>query len=327
MSDHHAVIKHWDTPKVVSFEEIKPNKVFIITFADDAIYALKCSDAGDELSQKRLGFRHDVLAHLTRVDVPVEEPIQTRQGTTYVTQANKVYVLSKHIDNEIPWPPATAERSFNIGLAIAKLHEALLGCQTENLGFKIHVNRLGHDMYEKSLPHCRAHLTGQDLDLVERVAKSTPSDIIPNIEKLETQLIHRDLHGGNILVKGTEVVGFIDFEILSIGPRIYDLAYFGVQNIRYAVIPPEPRIENWCQVMEGIFSGYAKTTKAPITDKERQLLPHFMQEAALMFVTMRSKKAQHLGGCSFTTTNSVPKAIWHVHRVTNKSSALQMMLF
>jgi Ser/Thr protein kinase RdoA (MazF antagonist) len=49
---------------------------------------------------------------------------------------------------------------------------------------------------------------------------------------LPVQLIHGDCNNGNVLLNGGRVSGFIDFDHLPVGERIYDLAYYLVHVVR-----------------------------------------------------------------------------------------------
>ena len=290
MQDNREVLKNWDLPTISSIVEVKSDRIYQINYIDGAIHALKYIGTDEEQKRLRLDFEHNILAHLNRAGVPVANPIPTQTGATYIALDNNLYTLSQHLEHDSPWPPTTAERNFNIGQAIAKLHQSLADFKCENLGFKLWANRPGYEMQER-LPWCREKLTGEDLNIIEKMVASTPSNLLQTIDQMETQIIHRDLHGGNILLKGSQVTGFIDCDHFSIGPRVYDLAYLAGQIIRFTfVTPPKPRIENWCDLMTGVLSGYA--ANSTITPEERHVLPHLFREVVLMFISMYCKNSR-----------------------------------
>jgi len=291
LQEHQDVLKNWTLPPIKTIEEIAQKRVYHITLEDQSVYTLKCIEPNDQRRCKRLAFEHDVIAHLYQADVPVAKPIQNRLGKTYTTYNNSLYILSTYLEHDQGWGQSVPNRDFNMGQAIATLHEALFTYPIKDFGFEIWENRPGYEMLEKTLPTSRAHLSGPDLDIVEHVANTTPENYIQTIDQLETQLIHRDLHGGNILVKGSQITGFIDCDHISIGPRIYDLAYLGGQTIRYAHGSPE-EADNWCHFISQLLCGYATSSKAAITQQERQLFPFFIREVVLMFVSMRSKNSK-----------------------------------
>jgi len=86
-------------------------------------------------------------------------------------------------------------------------------------------------------------------------------------EKLPKQLIHRDPNPSNILFDGTEVSGFIDFDLSEKNTRLWDACYCStgilcewkdVENIR----------EKWPLILEGILHGYNSIN--PLTQEEKK---------------------------------------------------------
>ena len=51
------------------------------------------------------------------------------------------------------------------------------------------------------------------------------SDSLEKIEAVQRELIHRDPHPGNIIFKNGKLAGFIDLDLSTMGPRIFDLVY------------------------------------------------------------------------------------------------------
>jgi Ser/Thr protein kinase RdoA (MazF antagonist) len=78
-----------------------------------------------------------------------------------------------------------------------------------------------------------AGLPAAESTVVQRVGQQRGVAMTTGLRGLPEQLIHRDCHPGNILVQGTRVISFIDWEDLCIGPRLFDLAYYAVHHLKW----------------------------------------------------------------------------------------------
>ncbi len=97
---------------------------------------------------------------------------------------------------------------------------------------------------------------------------------------LPQQLIHRDCHAENLLSCGTEVTGIVDWDHLTIGPRILDVAYFAVQLAKRQV-RDRAAMEQWLDELPLLLAGYGG--ESPLLAKETAAFPHLLIAVPVLF--------------------------------------------
>jgi Ser/Thr protein kinase RdoA (MazF antagonist) len=117
---------------------------------------------------------------------------------------------------------------------------------------------------------------GQELALPPDVAEALASrrdSMVAALADLPTQLIHGDLTPENVLLRRPGAVsGFIDFDHLPLGPRIWDIAKYLSRRIRLrwrqrSQAPDVGRLDH----LAGFLSGYHK--KSSLSPAEIEALP------------------------------------------------------
>ena len=58
------------------------------------------------------------------------------------------------------------------------------------------------------------------------------------------QLIHRDLHDGNVICSGDQVVGIVDCDHFSFGTPMIDIAYFLHNTVKWIGEVDGTRVKN-----------------------------------------------------------------------------------
>ncbi|HVX44087.1 MAG TPA: phosphotransferase [Mycobacteriales bacterium] len=82
---------------------------------------------------------------------------------------------------------------------------------------------------------------------------------------LPTQRTHGDCNAGNVLVHNGQISGFIDFDHLPTGPRIYDLANYLSTRLRAHLEQGDP--DSLISVLPEYIAGYQSSL--PVSDRER----------------------------------------------------------
>lgn len=147
------------------------------------------------------------------------EIVSAADGCEIVTSGDTDFMLLKRIDGKgadaigLMRKPQDA---WAIGEGIARLHEVLktcdpLLCREENL-----INTLKN----WALPKVR-----DAMQLEEAWVEAYLTHFEALYPFLPTQIIHRDPNPDNILLKEGRVVGFVDFDLSRILPRIFDICY------------------------------------------------------------------------------------------------------
>jgi Ser/Thr protein kinase RdoA (MazF antagonist) len=81
--------------------------------------------------------------------------------------------------------------------------------------------------------------------------------------RLPSQLLHGDVHAGNVLITPGAPAAFIDFDKMMVGPRIFDLAKY----VATSLINGDPTVRLARTALTGFLSGYGGIS--PLTPAER----------------------------------------------------------
>jgi Ser/Thr protein kinase RdoA (MazF antagonist) len=100
------------------------------------------------------------------------------------------------------------------------------------------------------------------------------------LQDLPQQLIHRDCHAENLLSCGTEVTGIVDWDHLTIGPRILDPAYFAVQLAKRRVRDPAAMAQ-WLDDFPLLLAGYGD--ESALLAEEMAAFPHVLIAVPVLF--------------------------------------------
>lgn len=156
--------------------------------------------------------------------------------------------------------PAAAQA---LGNGLARLHTALRSCD-EALCLRENYTATLRDW---AIPTARAGMVPEPAwldDFLARVEATFPS--------LPTQIIHRDPNPDNVLMQDGQIVGFLDFDLTRILPRIFDLCYMatGILSVVYSRTSEAKRL-GFFDMVKAMGAGY--DTISPLTQDEWAALP------------------------------------------------------
>jgi Ser/Thr protein kinase RdoA (MazF antagonist) len=148
------------------------------------------------------------------------------------------------------------------------LHSALAELPTA--GFE----RYGREAHVEA--ELGAASTPYDVPRLERIAaRRSPSAALPQ------QLIHRDFHLYNVLFEDDRASGYLDFDMLMSGPRLFDVCYCSMETLAKRF--DEPGFpEYWFAVLGAIVKGYCQ--HVALTALERRSAPSLMTEIELLLM-------------------------------------------
>ncbi|MAG14060.1 MAG: hypothetical protein CMN78_05640 [Spirochaetales bacterium] len=202
------IANNWkELAKPIAETVLKPGILEIKT--DSGLFILKTKNEKQELRKSLY-----LLQAIRREDVPIEVPVESLSGELYVDHGNKRYCLFERIVGD---PINTGFEHINweiFGNAIARLHLAF---------DKIAIDIAFPEMqFVDAFPWLTG---GKRQSVLSCDYLSYLSDSLAKIEALQKELIHRDPHPGNIIFKDGKLAGFIDLDLSTMGPRIFDLVY------------------------------------------------------------------------------------------------------
>lgn len=276
------ILAHWGISSVRELKDIWDDKVFRVE-----------TDTGELLTLKNRGlireafraatveFQSKVMSHLEDSGVNVPSLLSMTNGSLWLEYAGEAWTLAKFLRGGVG-PKAIdvmPELYRNIGREIARMHQALAAYPAEGLeevtwheDLPLGIPRWASKLKTELSPDLAAEFA----PLVDRLIP----EMLPLVEGLPEQLIHRDCHFGNILVDGPKVLGFIDCDHFCIGPRIFDLAYLAANQMK-AHLEDAAAISHLTSLLEDLLKGYHEV--CPLKNTELIAFPHVMMSVPLLF--------------------------------------------
>lgn len=253
------------------------NTVFAITTEQNGTFVLK--EILNRSPPTRLLAERRVLHHLDQSGVPVAVPCLTDDEQCYATFDARVFMLSPALPGGGEDEAIDIGKLYqNVGAAIGRLHRALAACPWTIESWEM---RLPSRILDEAVPRILSRLTGARARTVESVVAAAHRDLAERLTDLPCQRIHGDCHGGNIVLRGEQVSGFIDLDHLPIGPRIYDIAYYLADRLKNALRDPEGPVR-FLSTFDRVMIGYE--TEVTLTERERSALWPAMLAAEFLFV-------------------------------------------
>jgi Ser/Thr protein kinase RdoA (MazF antagonist) len=202
----------------------------------------------------------DLLEYLATAALPVPRYIATAAGRRYAVYEGKAFWLSR----ELPGHhfaqfhgPAGLEQVGRLAMRLGELHRVLASAPNSQR-FPVF-----GDSAEHLLTTLLARASPFDVDRLQRLRGEVAS-----VAALPAQLIHRDFHRGNVLFTGEAVSGYLDFDLVHQGPRLFDVCYCA-SGVLSESFPETGYAEYWLTVVETIFRAYGRVTG--LSTQERSL--------------------------------------------------------
>lgn len=267
-----------DLPRILATWPVLGHDVTSLGEVGRAVHLLGSS--GHYYMKRRPSAEHaareaSVLHHLRDSGLPVPEHVRTARGEPFALAEDDgpevicLYRALPGIHYESFDGKDGVLRARQVGKALGRLHAALAEVPSA----------LGFDSYGPE-----AHLVSElgaagalyDVPRLERIAaRRTPSSSLPE------QLIHRDFHLYNLLFDDGRPSGYLDFDMLMRGPRLFDVCYCSIETLAKRF--DEPNFPDyWFRILGAIIKGYAE--QVPLTELERRSVFSLMMEIELLFM-------------------------------------------
>jgi Ser/Thr protein kinase RdoA (MazF antagonist) len=226
-----------------------------------------------ETSPKSVDRDLDLLEYLAAASLPVPRHVATATGQRYAIYEGNAFWLSR----ELPGHhfaqfhgPTGLEQVSRLAMCLGELHRVL-----------------AHAPNSQRFPVFRD--SAEQL-LTATLARGSPFDenrlhnLIGKVESvvaLPAQLIHRDFHRGNVLFMGGGVSGYLDFDLVHEGPRLFDVCYCASGVLSESFRDPGCT-EYWLTVVESIFRSYGRVEG--LSTQERSLAWSMLITIQLIFM-------------------------------------------
>lgn len=271
-----TILLNWDIENIRSKEEVDSfsNSVSIITSNDNKKYVLK-----EQKSLEKIKNEAALLSYL-RDEIPIAAPIKTNDEKYYIEYDNKYYVLYPFLEGESfenHYDQDARKKAELLGETIGELHSALNEinyneCKVFNL--VNNVTNWAKDIIEKNKDYF-------DYNFIMKIINLFEEEFIPVYDLLPKQIIHRDIHPGNILFQDNRLSGIVDFELNVKGVRIFDPCYCAT-SILVGDFDNEAKRAQWLDILFYILKAYNKKNK--LTQKELFSVIYILYSIQLIFM-------------------------------------------
>ncbi|MCL2771712.1 MAG: phosphotransferase [Oscillospiraceae bacterium] len=219
-----------------------------------------------------------IYGELHNAGVPVAVYNKINTGELYLKVDTLYYtVMNKATGSHIDYQKEAC--SFSFGQNMAKLHNGL-----KNLTDKIQYSGINADLIESVHGWILNEITEKNLNIKKKIIDYCIS-FDELYHKLPRQIIHRDLHGGNMMFENGELSAFLDFDISEINARLFDVCYcmdLGVgNNIN------NEAITKWLRTFKSFLTGYNSVSE--FTDEELEAIPYMFVSVQLLTTAFFSK--------------------------------------
>lgn len=281
VSDLAGLLRHWDVEVALGSAVLAgPQGRALRVTAEDGRHFILKSRSGklDDTLEVT------VLSQLAAQGLPVAAPMPTPEGVCEVAWEESGYslypylpgrVYDQHYTKRDSVTTAILIRAAAYGRGLARLHRGLATLSDRDGYSTIDVPGQLRRWVRSALPETAASEYGLDA-----VYTRFEPWLFARYDELPQQAIHRDAHPGNLLIQDGEVSGFIDWEISTRGPRLFDLAYCSTALLSAAGGIPARR-QAWLKQLAALVAGYTEVQE--LTEAERALLGQMQMAIQLIF--------------------------------------------
>jgi Ser/Thr protein kinase RdoA (MazF antagonist) len=199
---------------------------------------------------------YGVLLGLSKTPIPVALPVTSVEGDWYAKDRNgKVYCLYPRLPGRVVtehYAGDAERRALGFGQAIGLLHTCL-GERADVNGYE--EMELVEQIEEWAIRRIREDGATVDACAIEQIWQDAQSELKPLYEELPQQLIHRDAHPSNMLFSAGRLTGFVDFEMVRRGPRVFDVCYCG-SSILVGGFEDFEKGQKWPSLFHSLVRGY-----------------------------------------------------------------------
>jgi Ser/Thr protein kinase RdoA (MazF antagonist) len=272
------LVKNWDIGSVNAVEPVSSywGKTSLVTTVENCCFFLK-----EKPDLQRAEQEFKLLSSLSDVGAPVAVPVRTVDGAWYALNEGKIFCLYPKLPGEIVaehYAGNATVRAEAFGRAIGFLHTCLLKCEGSEDFSEM---RLVEQIQEWAIPHIRENRTLVDGDTIERIWREVEQEIGSPYGELLTQLIHRDPNPANMLFDRGRLTGFVDFEMVVRGPRIFDVCYCA-SSLLVSGFPDTKKMQSWHGLFRSLVKGYRE--ECPLISSEYSALYGVLAAIELLFM-------------------------------------------
>ena len=271
------VCEAWGYDAGQPFDELEEGTVWHLK-DDDVV--LKRRNSVSDAGFAKLNFEQKVRRRLAPT-LPVVPFIPTTDSDFVASDGEHYFEASNYVPSEpLPTDESRGEVLAEVGATIARMHLELAKVPAGLHPPNLRQNDLIQEVLVTGIPKVKQFLTGQSHNLFTNAVSAVEGRLASCYRKLGRQLIHRDCHAGNFLLHDGKIVGIIDWDQLSLGPAILDLAYYAVQLMKWHVAD-KAFMHGYGNDWQQLKAGYQAVR--PFSSRERESLKPMLLTIPLLF--------------------------------------------
>lgn len=222
-----------------------------------------------------------LTARLRQAGIPVVKYLPTIDKRSFLTDEDGYWCLMERLPGGHFKPFEVEGLSFfhELGRLIARLHMAFQEIEADFPG-------KDHDCAEEFSNYILPEIQENRLPLSPEILAFLETELINLYPKLPRQLIHRDMHPGNLLFHEGVLNGYIDFDLSQRNTRIFDICYFCLSML-LGQLDNTQNCNRWFSMCQTLLRGYQ--TLLPLSETETASIPMMMLFIEALFVAFWSK--------------------------------------
>ncbi|MDF2541032.1 MAG: DNA-binding protein AraC-type [Herbinix sp.] len=209
--------------------------------------------------------------------VPVPEVCPLKDGKEFYEKNDKMYILTTKLkgNNIVNIDKVNKSWFFELGQIIAKLHVAFRECEKTMSFWNNSLLEEMEGWVTRNLDEFKPEYLSIN-EITESIRQL--SEVYKELPK---QLIHRDVHLGNLLFDEMQFSGYIDFDLSQSNIRIFDICYF-LLGLLLQEDNNRVNEECWFEIVSQVIDGY--DSLANLKQVERSSVTCVMKNIELLFV-------------------------------------------
>ena len=219
-----------------------------------------------------------MMKTLEECGIPVAKIIPTVDGMDYIEHDGRYYLMMNKLSGvhilDI-YEEDYKNIAYKTGKIVAKLHIAFIACEQKiTLWNNSLLDEMNGWIYKSLKENQFRYITELDFE-------TSLNELKDCYDKLPRQLIHRDMHFGNIIFDKGEFSGYLDFDLSQKNVRIFDICYF-LMGLLINHEKKKEDAEKWYQIISKFIEGYEVTN--PLTKLEKDSIVCLMGSIELLFL-------------------------------------------
>lgn len=207
------------------------------------------------------------------------EVVKLNNGNDYLQYGELYFIVTKRIyGNQLKCVDIFNDTSIalTIGKSIAKLHNKLKVFDIDNFEQANIYDDCINNLYKVK----------KFANLSNEFCEKYKNEFGKLINKLPTQLIHRDINPSNMIFDEKEFKGFVDFDLTEVNVRIFDICYC-TTAILSECFNNQIDFEVWKEILGNLIQGYNSIDN--LSKDEIKAIPYVIYSIEIICIAYFSK--------------------------------------